>query len=83
MVLSDLTIKDASNQGAANTVPFPHFPRSKGEHLPCSHSQIQTSHLGPGLRSICQKLQDPSTENEVKHIQLSFGNFSEKAVAVF
>lgn len=63
VMLSDLTIKDASNQDAANTVPFPHFPRSKGEHLPCSHSQIQTSHLGPGLRSICQKLQDPSTEN--------------------
>jgi len=65
MLVSDSTIKHASNQGAANTVPFPHFPRSEGECFPCSHSQIQKSHLWPCLRSICQKLQDPSMENRL------------------
>lgn len=65
VLLSDPTVKDAFNQGAAHTEPFPHFPRSEGQRFPCSLSQIQRSHLGPGPRSICQKLQDASAENRL------------------
>lgn len=86
MLLSDPTIKDAFNQGAANKLAFPHFLRSEGELFPCSHSQIQMSHLGPGLRSICLKFQDPCTENRMLKSNMfrsASETFPKRAVADF
>lgn len=82
VLLSDPTVKDTFNQGAANTEPFPHFRRSEGQRFPCSLSQIQRSHLGSAPRSICQKLQDASAENRLLKSN-TLRDFSEKGCGGF